>query len=141
MSFSHLPLRRMASFVLLGWVFALGVSVAHACGVVLGLADDGHGAEAVQFGVALDHAATATTAGDPAPGSANSSCVNFCDESKNSASGPGTIVASTLTHLNSVPLLLLQPDLAILLLRAAWMHDQGWRSPRAVAIELLRLTR
>lgn len=115
-------------------------SVAHACGLVPGLADDGHVADAVQSRVALDHAATATNAGDPAPGSANSSCVKFCDESKNSASGPGTIVASALAHLNRVPLLLLQPDLAIVLLRAAWMHDQGRRSPREVVIELLRLT-
>ena len=140
MSFSRLQLRRLAAFVLLGWVFALGVSVAHACGLVSGLADGGHGANTVHSRVGLDTESTGAAADEHAPVSANASCVKFCDESKNLSSGSGTIAASAPGHLNSVPLLLLPPDLTILPLRAAWMRDQGRRPPRELPIELLRLT-
>ena len=138
MLFSRLQLRHLAAFVLLGWVLALGVSVAHACGLVSALADDGHGQDAAQSRVVLHSEATGAAADDQAPLSVNPSCDKFCDDTKNAASGSGTIAAPA--HFNSVPLLLLQPDLAILPLGAAWMRDQGRRPARQLPIELLRLT-
>jgi hypothetical protein len=140
MLFSRLQLRRLAAFVLLGWVFALGVSVAHACGLVSGLADDGHGQDTAPSRVVQHSEAKGAAADDQAPLSVNPSCDKFCDDTKNAASGSGTIAAAAPAHLNSVPLLLLQPDVAILPLRAAWMRDQGRRPARQLPIELLRLT-
>ena len=140
MSFNRHQLRRLAAFVLLGWVFALGVSVAHACGLVPSQAHEGHGVDAVRNGMAVHHAATA--ADEPAPGSSNPSCVKFCDESKNLSSGSGTVTvtASAPAQLDSIALLLPPADLAVLPPRAAWMRDQGRRPARELPIELLRLT-
>lgn len=140
MSFSRLQLRRLAAFVLLGWMLALGVSVAHACGLMSGPAEDGHGAGTVHSRVALDHDLAGVSAGDQTPISADASCVKFCDESKNPPSGTGTLTASAPGHLDNVALLQLRPDLALLPLHTAWMRDQGQRPSRPLSIELLRLT-
>lgn len=140
MLFSRLQLRRLAAFVLLGWVLALGVGVAHACGLVSALADDGHGQDTAQSRVVLHSEATGAAADDQAPLSVNPSCDKFCDDTKNAASGSGTIAAAAPAHFNSVPLLLLQPDLAILPLSAAWMRDQGRRPAPELPIEFQRLT-
>lgn len=138
MLFSRLQLRRLAAFVLLGWMAAFGVSVAHACGLLPGLADDR--AHATQAHAALAHEPAAAAADGQAPLGDNASCVKFCDDSKNSAAGSGTITASVPSHVNSGPLLQLRPSLAITARHVAWMHDQGRRPARELPIELLRLT-
>jgi hypothetical protein len=127
MSFSRTQLRRLAAYVLLGWLFAFGVSVAHACGLMPGPADH-------RDGVA------ASAAIDQTPPADHPSCVKFCGDSGKSATGSGSVAASAPAHLDSVPLLQFRPYNAARPLCAAWTHDQGLRPPRDLPIELQRLT-
>lgn len=140
MSFSRTQLRRLAAYVLLGWLFAFGVSVAHACGLTPGLAGhpDGAGIAHARGGSAADLATATTT--DPTPPADNPSCIKFCEDSNKSATGSGGITMSAPAHLNSVPLLQPRPDEVARPLRTAWARDQGQRPARGLPIELQRLT-
>lgn len=140
MSISRTQLRRLAAYVLLGWLFAFGVSVAHACGLAPGLAGhpDGAGTTHVHGGSTAELVAATIT--DPTPPVDNPSCIKFCEDSSKSATGSGGITTSAPAHLNSVPLLQPRPDEAARPLRAAWARDQGQRPARGLPIELQRLT-
>ena len=140
MSFSRTQLRRLAACVLLGWLFAFGVSVAHACGLTADLVDHRHGSDRTHahVGPAADEAAATTTV--PTPPADNPSCIKFCEDSNKSVTGSGGITASAPAHLNSVALLQPRPDEAARPLRSAWTRDQGQRPARELPIELLRLT-
>lgn len=140
MSFSRIQLRRLAACVLLGWLLAFGVSVAHACGLTPGLS--GHPDSA---GPAHAHAGStadlnAAAADDPTPPVDNASCIKFCEDSTKSATGSGSIATAAPAHLDSVPLLQPRPDEAARPLRNAWTRDQGRRPARELPIEFLRLT-
>lgn len=132
MSFHRTRLRALAACLLLGWLFAFGVSVAHACGLTPSLGADGHEAAA--------SAAEPATA--PAPPADNTSCVRFCEDGNKSATGSGTIATAAPAHLIGVapwrpwP----DPDVTLVTLRSAWMREQGWRPARELSIELQRLT-
>jgi hypothetical protein len=140
MSFSRTQLRRLAACVLLGWLLAFGVSVAHACGLTPGLAGhpDGANAAHARLGSAADLRAAA--ANDPTPPVDNPSCIKFCEDSNRSATGSGSVATSAPAHLDSVPLLQPRSDEAARPLRNAWTRDQGQRPARELPIELLRLT-
>lgn len=140
MSFSRTQLRRLAACVLLGWLFAFGVSVAHACGLTPGLAGhpDSAGAMHAHVGSAADLKAAA--ADGPTPPVDNASCIKFCEDSNKSATGSGSVATSAPAHLDSVPLLQARPDEAARPLRNAWTRDQGQRLARELPIEFQRLT-
>jgi len=140
MSFSRTQLRRLAACVLLGWLLAFGVSVAHACGLTPGLEGhpDGAGAMHAYVGSAAD--LKAATANDPMPPVDNASCIKFCEDSNRSAKGSGSVAVSVPAHLDSMPLLQPRPDDAPRPLRNAWTRDQGQRPARELPIELQRLT-
>lgn len=140
MLFSRLQLRRLAAFVLLGWMLALGVSVAHACGLASALADSGHEHDTAPSRVVLHSESTGTAADDQGSLSVNPSCDKFCDDTRKAASGSGNLAASAPVHLDSAPLLSLRLGLAILPPSAAWMREQDRRPSRHLPIELLRLT-
>lgn len=140
MPFSRTQLRRLAAYVLLGWLFAFGVSVAHACGLAPGLAGHPDGADTMQAQVGSAAEPAAATPTDPTLPVDNASCIKFCEDSSKSATGSGSIAAAAPAHLNSVALWQPRPDEAAPPLRTAWTRDQGQRPARELPIELLRLT-
>lgn len=81
MRFSHQNLRKLATYMLLVWVFALGAGVANACGVASSVAVSHHGGETAS--TSHMHAVVAEPHGhDDSQQLGKATCARFCDDNK-----------------------------------------------------------
>lgn len=132
-------LRKVAGLLLLVWMFALGSSMAHACGLVsYGAAHGHHGQGAA---IAADHHAGIQFHEDDQseePGKA--SCVKFCADGKAVSSAPGVGGdVSTPGLPASIPSVRIHGEPLVVELIAARTRAPVDRSALPIAIEYLRL--
>jgi hypothetical protein len=139
MNLSRLQLRRLAAYLLVVWVLALGVSVAHACVLASRVAAADHAADVMDVRTALAHVVARAHGHEQPPVAKSVNCVKFCSEDKASAASLTTIAATAPALIASVPLPVVRPGMPAQSLLAGWFHDQIRHPPRRVLIELLRL--
>ena len=132
-------IRKVAGLLLLVWTFALGSSMAHACGLTAHDASHGHHGKAAAI-AADHHADTQGQEDDSSEGPATATCVKFCDDAKavsSSSVGIGDVLTLGLLPLeHSMPI---YGDPLVAELITARTRGSVDRPPLPIAIEYLRL--
>lgn len=133
-------IRRVAVQMLLLWVFALGVGVAHACVVASKPKSNDHGGEVISATAGHHHAATAADDDKPIEQAGKATCLKFCDDTRAVSTLPdtsGDLPPTGLAPIWFVPWADGRPLVAALIVaRAQGLRD---RTPLPIAINFLRL--
>lgn len=130
-------IRRVAVQMLLLWVFALGVGVAHACVVASKPKSNDHGGDVTSATAVHHHAATAADDDKPIEQAGKATCLKFCDDTRAVSTQPDTSGDLPPTGLAPIWWADGRPLVAgLIIARAQGLSD---RTPLPIAINFLRL--